>query len=146
MDMKHCSGSQNKDLVLKLKWHNIAATQLTHVVEGRLKGVMEEANKEKAQKQVAKAMLNEKVLELATVERRAAFAKKAWELAERKAKDLQGKLGEAEIKLAEVASIVSTCDKELVDLKETMKTCEQVFYNMGFKDIENLVGVVVFQA
>jgi len=27
-----------------------------------------------------------------------------------------------------------------------MKTCKQVFYNMGFKDAENLVGAVVFQA
>lgn len=34
----------------------------------------------------------------------------------------------------------------MVNLKETMKTCKQVFYNMGFKDAENLVGVVVFQA
>lgn len=27
-----------------------------------------------------------------------------------------------------------------------MKTCKQVFYNMGFKDAKNLVGAVVFQA
>lgn len=43
-------------------------TQLNHVVDGRLKGIMEEANKEKALKQVAKATLNEKVLELAMTE------------------------------------------------------------------------------
>ena len=36
---------------------------------------------------------------------------------------LQGKLGEAEVKLAEAASLVFTRDKELADLKETMKTC-----------------------
>ena len=47
------------------------ATQLTHVVEGWLKGVMEEADKEKALKQVVEATLNEKVLELATTDRRA---------------------------------------------------------------------------
>ena len=40
-------------------------------------------------------MLNEKVFELAVAKRRAAFAKKAQELVERKAEDLQGKLGEA---------------------------------------------------
>lgn len=33
---------------------------MTHVVEGRFKGIMEEADKEKALKQVAKATLNEK--------------------------------------------------------------------------------------
>ena len=42
---------------------------MTHVVEGRLKGVMEEADKEKVLKQVAKASLNEKTLELNVVER-----------------------------------------------------------------------------
>jgi len=36
------------------------ASQLTHVVEGRFKGIMEEVDKEKALKQVAKATLNEK--------------------------------------------------------------------------------------
>ena len=118
-DMEHYSSYQDEDLVLKLKWHNIAvsisaffhpslfpfslffffpfffflffclsvssrfvlilwsllllfqATQLTHVVEGWLKGVMEEADKEKALKQVAEATLNEKVLKLATIDRRA---------------------------------------------------------------------------
>ena len=45
--------------------------------------------------------------------------------------DLQGKLAEA-------VSIVTAYDKELANLKETIKMCEQVFYNMGFKDTENL--------
>ena len=59
---------------------------------------------------------------------------------------MQGKLSEAEVKLVKVSSIVSTRDKELANLKETMKNCEQVFYNMGLKDVENLVGAIVFQA
>ena len=59
---------------------------------------------------------------------------------------MQGKLGEAEVKLAKVSSIVSARDKELANLKETMKNCEQVFYNMGLKDVENLVTAIVFQA
>ena len=41
---------------------------MTHVVEGRLKGVMEEADKEKALKQVAEANLKEKTLELNIME------------------------------------------------------------------------------
>ena len=76
-------------------------------MEGQLKGMMEEANKEKVLKQVAKATLNEKTLELNLVERRAITAERARELAEQKVKDLQGKLGEAEVKLTEVSSIIS---------------------------------------
>lgn len=86
-----------------------------------------------------------KTLELNVVKRRATTAKRARELAEQKVKDLQRKLGEAEVKLVEAASLVSACDKELADLKETMKTCEQVFYNMGFKDAKNSAGVVILQ-
>lgn len=69
----------------------------------------------------------------------------ARELAEQKVEDLQGKVDEAEVKLAEVLSIVSTLDKELANLKEMMKNCEQVFYNMGFKDAENSAVAIVFQ-
>ena len=108
--------------------------------------MMEEADKEKALKQVAEASLNEKTLELNMAEQRATTSEKARELAEQKVEDLQGKLGEAEVKLAKFSSIVSARDKELTNLKETMKNCEQVFYNIGFKDAENLVGAVVFQA
>lgn len=42
-------------------------------------------------------------------------------------------------------SIVSARDKDLADLKEIMKTCEQVYYNMGFKDAENQTNTVVLQ-
>ena len=56
------------------------ATQLTHVVEGRLNGMMEEADKEKALKQVVEANLKEKTLELNVVERRAATTEKVREL------------------------------------------------------------------
>ena len=83
--------------------------------------MMKEADKEKALKQDAKASLNEKTLELKVVERRATTVERAQELAKQKAEDLQGKLGEAEVKLAKVLSIVFTRDKELGNLKETMK-------------------------
>ena len=43
-------------------------------------------------------------------------------------------------------SLVSAYDKELVDLKEMMKNCEQVFYNIGFKDAKNSTEAIVFQA
>ena len=57
-----------------------------------------------------------------------------------------GNLGEAEVKLDKVSNIVSTQDKELANLKEKMKNCEQVFYNIRFKDVENSTRAVNFQA
>ena len=54
---------------------------MTYVVEGRLKGVMEQVDKEKALKQVAEARLNEKTLELNVVEQRATIAERVRELA-----------------------------------------------------------------
>lgn len=119
---------------------------MTYVVEVWPKGVMEEAEKEKALKQAAEASFNEKSLELNVVKRWAITAERAQELAEQKAKDLQGKLNEVKVKLAKAVSLVSAHDKELVDLKETMKTCEQVYYNIGFKDVENSTGPMIFLA
>nr|POF10530.1 hypothetical protein CFP56_04755 [Quercus suber] len=49
-DIEHYLGYQDEDLSLKLKWHRIVAAQLTYVVEGWLKGVMKEVDKEKALK------------------------------------------------------------------------------------------------
>ena len=68
--------------------------------------MMEEANKEKALKQVTGSNLNKKTLELNVAKRRITTTERAQELAEQSAEDLQGKLGEAEVKLAKVSSIV----------------------------------------
>lgn len=67
-------------------------------------------------------------------------------MAEQKVEALQGNLREAETKHTEAASIVSTCDKELVDLKETMNACNQAFYNMGFTNTEKSANAVILQA
>lgn len=69
-------------------------------MEGQLKGVMEEIDKEKVLKQVAESTLNEKVLGLATTEWRETFTERAQELAKQKMEALQGKLEEAETKIA----------------------------------------------
>lgn len=107
---------------------------------------MEEADKEKVLKQIAEVSLNEKTLELNVMERRVVTTERAHELAKQKAEDLQGKLSEVEVKLTEAVSLVFARDKELADLKEILKTCEQVYYNIGFKDVENWAGPVIFQA
>ena len=57
---------------------------MTHVVEGQLKDVQEETDKEKALKQVIEASLKEKILGLNDMEQRATIAEKALELAKQK--------------------------------------------------------------
>lgn len=37
-------------------------------------------------------------------------------------------------------------DKELTDLKKTIKRCEQAFYNMGFTNAKNSCSKFVFKA
>lgn len=73
---------------------------MTHMLEGRLKGAMEEAEKEKALKEVSKTNLQGLGEALEAVERRVVEAKKACALAEQQVVDLEGKLGEAEMRLA----------------------------------------------
>lgn len=82
---------------------------------------MEEADKEKALKQVAEANLNEKTLEL--VQHKVTIAKNAWEVAEKTIEQLQTRLNETKVKLAEASNVVSTWDKELADLKEADWLC-----------------------
>ena len=50
------------------------------------------------------------------------------------------------MKLAQAKSVALACDKELTNLKKTMKRCEQMFYNMGFTDVVNSCDIVIFEA
>ena len=68
------------------------------------------------------------------------------ELAEQKASELQGKLGDTELKLVETANILSARDKEFTDFKGEEKAWKQTYYNRGFRDTENSAGPVIFQA
>lgn len=117
---------------------------MTHVVEGQLKGVIKEVDKEKALKQVVEASLKEKTLELNVMERQATTSERTLELADQKAEGFQGKLGETKVKLVEMVSLIFARDKELVDLKNMMKTRKQSYYNKGFRDAKNLAGPVIF--
>lgn len=50
---------------------------MTHILKGWLKVVVEEMNKEKALKQVSKSTLNDKALELASMDQKAMATKRA---------------------------------------------------------------------
>ena len=80
------------------------------------------------------------------MERQATSTEKALELVEQKANKAQCKLRETKLKLVKTASILSTPDKEFTDYKGGEKAQKQTYYNRGFRDIENSVGPVIFQA
>lgn len=95
---------------------------------------------------MAEASLKEKTLGLNIIEWRATTSKKSLELAEQKASESVGKLGETELELIETANVLSVRDKEFVDYKGREKAWKQTYYNEGFKDAENSAGLVIFQA
>ena len=86
------------------------ATQWAYVLDGWLKVVLEEVDKEKALKQVAESNLSEKVVELTTAKQRLALAKRSRGLSEQKAEELQYKLGAVETKLAQAEILVLAHD------------------------------------
>ena len=71
------------------------------------------------------------------MERRATIVEKVLEQAEQKANEAVGKLGKAELKLVETASVLSTRDKEFADYKGGEKAQNQTYYNRGFKHAED---------
>lgn len=55
-------------------------------------------------------------------------------------------MGEMELRLAEAGSLISTRDKEVVDLKVALEEREDKFYDMGFADAEGSSEPVMFQS
>ena len=80
------------------------------------------------------------------MEHQASIVEKALELVEQKASELQGKLGDTELKLAETTNILSARDKEFADFKGREKAWKQTYYNRGFRDTENSACPEIFQA
>ena len=120
--------------------------QLTYVLDWRLKELSEDAEREKALKEVAAATAKEKVKAIEVAEKKAATTKKARVFAKKRSTKLEMKLGATELKLAEAESLNLIQVDELADLKATPKTCENKWYNEGFADTENLAEPIVCQA
>lgn len=51
-----------------------------------------------------------------------------------------------ELSLAEVESLISARDKEVIDLKVALEESEDKFYDMGFADAESWSEPVMFQS
>ena len=120
--------------------------QLTHIIDGRLKELFEDLEREKALKDVAEAIAKEKVKATRTAKKKVAAAKKARALAESKSVELEVQLGGTELKLAEAQSLNTALAEELANLKAALEACEDKWYNEGFADANNSVKPVVRQA
>lgn len=119
---------------------------MTYLIEGQLKGAMEEVDKERDLKEVSESNLQEQATKLAAAEWKSMKAKRACAAAKKRVMDLEGKLDDVDVKLAQVESIISDKDKEIADLKVTKAQREDKFYNMGFTDIENSIKPIMFKS
>ena len=78
---------------------------MTYILGERIKELTEDADRDKALKEVANAMTKEKSKAVEVVEKKAQSSEKAQLLAEGKLAKEEDKLGGVELKLAEAASL-----------------------------------------
>ena len=81
-----------------------------------------------------------------TTKKKAAASEKARVSAEKRFSNLEAKLRETKLKLAEAASLNTMRAEELVDLKVALKGCESKWYDEGFANTENSVEPVINKA
>ena len=99
-----------------------------------MKELAEDAEREKALKDMAEASAKKKTQAAATAKKKAVASKKAKVLAEKRSSKLEARLGETELKLAEAVSLNTTQVEELADLKVALEACANKWYNEGFVD------------
>ena len=122
------------------------ATQLTHILNGRVKELVEDAERERALNDVMEAASKERAKIAATAEKKAVVSEKAKALAEKRLADLEAKVGEIELKLAEAEILNTTRAEELTNLRTASEGCGSKWYNEGFADAENSVEPVINEA
>ena len=98
--------------------------QLTHILEGQVRELAEDVERERALKDAAEAMRKGREKIAATVEKKAATSEKARVSAEKRFSNLEAKLGETELKLAEAASLNIVRAEELADLRAAFEGYE----------------------
>ena len=116
------------------------------MMEDRLKDAAEEADKERALKEVAEATVKDKEKVMENVEEQIRAAEKAWTFTEQRVEELEVKLRGMELKLAKVESLNSSIAKEIVELKAALKTNKDKWYNTGFADAKNSVEPIIYQS
>ena len=111
-----------------------------------MKELAEDAEREKALKDVAKAGTKEKTKAVAIVEKKAAASEKTKVLVEKRSLELKGRLGETELKLVEAVSLNTAQATELADLKAALEANENKWYNEGIANVENSAEPIINEA
>ena len=111
-----------------------------------MKNFSEEVVWEKAGRDAATKTAKDKIKAANATEKRAAAAKKAQALAEKRLGELTMKQNEMDLKLAEAVSLNATLTEELADFWAALEACENKWYNEGFADTEEGVESVVKEA
>ena len=111
-----------------------------------MKELADDVEREKALKDVAEVVSKERAKIATTAEKKAIASEIAKVLAEKRLVDLEAKVGEIKLKLAEAKSLNSPWVEELADLKAALEGCESKWYNEGFADAENSVEPVISEA
>ena len=94
-----------------------------------MKELVEDAEKEKALKDVAVDTAKEKVKATEVVEKELKVAKKAQLVIKKKLVEVKEKLGGVMLKLAQVESLTLTQVDEITDLKATLDAAEETGYD-----------------
>ena len=78
--------------------------------------------------------------------KKAQSVEKAQLVAEKRLTEMEVKLGGTELKLVKAESLNLAQVDEIADLRATLETCKEKWYNEGFVDAENSVEPIVHQA
>ena len=97
---------------------------MTHILDGRVKELAKDAEREKALKDVAEANAKEKTKTAAATEKKAITSEEARALAKKRSSELKTKLGETKLKLAKAVSWNTAQAKELANLKAALEANE----------------------
>ena len=122
------------------------AAQLTHILNGRVKELVEDAERERALKDAMKVASKERVKITTTAEKKAVTSEKAKALAEKRLVNLEAKVGETELKLAEAKIMNTVQAEELANLRAALEGCGSKWYNEGLADAENSVEPIINEA
>ena len=119
---------------------------MTHILGERLKELAEDADWEKALKDVANENLMEKGKAVEAVEKKAQSSEKARVLAEKKVAKVEGWLESVELKLAKANNLNLAQVDQIIDLKAALEACKKKRYDEGFTDAEKSMEPIVHQA
>ena len=111
-----------------------------------MKELAEDADREKALKEVANTTTKEKSKAAEVAEKKAQSLEKAQCLTEDKLAKVEEKLGGVELKLAKAANLNLAQADEIANLKVAFEACESKWYDKGFADAERSMEPIVHQA